>query len=443
MGDPLIELYDKSFLRKWPGRLAKEPLPRFLLEQLSTQIQRTGQPLGEPPELLRLRIPNEKLPVPDNWVVPPLPPTTATDQFRDRKIDWINQTNKLRPQLWKEQNKEYELLFAFYEELVKQEYDRVSKFKAPKDELFKFFEGYGKKRGLGGLGYYKSLRPIWYRANIREPVEFMDKVLIFSGVTLAGVEVKQGVHPEFADMLKLVDGRIAQVTKRLKATSAIANPSMKAIQYIGCFRPEPLGDKISNHMIGAAIDIDSQRNPHLFPPQVRALDQMLELIEEQAKEDAANNPLVQPLETLRIAGSWLGALPKLQTPDDVEKARIYYNKTVKISERTKTFLNDFFDAWKEHERLKTPPTEPKLVKAYPIVTALVKAFEGAGKLATVQKLGLISIPAEVFITLHSDANIQWGNYAFYRSKDPDKGPHVDTMHFEVKNTDAVVGSGYP
>ena len=289
--------------------------------------------------------------------------------------------------------------------------------------------------------------PIWYRAKIREPVAFMN-TLLFSGVSLNGVNVAQGVHPKFAAMLQRVDTSIANVTKRLKIKSAIVNPAMKGIKYIGCFRPQPLGDKISNHMIGAAIDIDPDPNPHLYLEHIRALDKMLAFI---AEDEAKANPLGPPPEKLKIETSWLAELPKLGSFDDVDRARIFYDKTVKISEKTRKFLSDFLGEWKKYRDQKKTPADQRLQKAFEIIDELVKLFPRKkpslpveDTLAVVQKQGLISIPAEVFIALDSDPDIQWAQYIDIALKYPKQlSPGLDTMHFEVTDQAGFIGSGLP
>jgi len=239
-------------------------------------------------------------------------------------------------------------------------------------------------------------------------------------------------------MLQRVDQSIAEVLKRLKNKSAMVNPSMQGIGYIGCFRPDPLsGGRISNHMLGAAIDIDSRTNPHLTVGHIRALDKMLAFI---AEDEANANPLGPPPEKLQIEGSWLAELPKLQSIDDVERARRYYDKTVKISEKTKKFLSDFLGEWRKYRDEKKTPADQRLQKALTVVDQLVTAFGGADKLAIVQQQGLISIPAEVFIALDADPDIQWGNYTYLPQL-----PGLDTMHFEVTDAGqaALIGSGFP
>ncbi|HEY6074562.1 MAG TPA: hypothetical protein VIV15_14530 [Anaerolineales bacterium] len=193
-------------------------------------------------------------------------------------------------------------------------------------------------------------------------------------------------------------------------------------------------------MIGAAIDIDSTFNPHLEVRHIRALDRMLIFIAED--QAAANNPAPEPL---KIEGSWLGDLPKLQSVDDIERARVFYNKTVAISEATKKFLTDFLTEWQKYLQQKATPADPRLQKAFLIVEQLVKAFGGPDKLVVVQQQGLISIPAEVFIALDADPDIQWGNYTNLPLIDPKLAPGLDTMHFEVtpKVQERVIGKGYP
>jgi hypothetical protein len=335
MADPLIAIYSNSFQRKHPGRLASQPLPSSELQNLSEEIQSTGRPPRDPPPN---RLLPAKLPAPDDWIVstPPRPPKIEPGRLL-RQIE--ESAKPFLDELWKQQKFEYGLLFAFYEEMVKKEFEEIRAFTGNKKEIFNSLVKQGKLRNLEPLTYYKFLRPIWYKNKIREPVAFMN-TLLFSGVKLAGKPVLQGVHPKFAKMLQRVDQTIADITELLKK-QPVSNPTMKSIGKIGCFRPDPVADRLSNHMIGAAIDIDPDNNPFLQVPHIRGLDKMLAFVgEEEAKAYKANPLPGPPPETLRIEMSWLGPPVNLKTADDLEKARRKYTYTVKISEKTRKFLSD-------------------------------------------------------------------------------------------------------
>lgn len=364
------------------------------------------------------------------------------EQLRQVKKLEIDRMNQIAEALWEEQKTEYGLLFAFYEELVIKEYDQIRAFTGKRNHIYTQFEKYGRSAGYGGLEYYRRLRPIWYRAMIREPVKFMERVIDFPSLKLAGVPVTQGVHPQFAAILQRVDKNIAGVLKLLKANAPIPNSSERIMNVVGCFRPDPVADRLSNHMIGAAIDIDSSRNPYLGGSQIRALDKMLEFI---ADDEAQANPNVTP-ERLKIEVSWLGELPKFQSFSDVEKARRAYEKTVKISEKTKAFLIEFLDQWDTSQKDRTTPADQRLQKAFVHVEALLKAFPSKDPrkgrldgLQTIRDQGFISIPAEVFIALDADPDLEWGLWSTLAD------PIVDVMHFQVteKMKKKIIGNGYP
>ena len=197
-------------------------------------------------------------------------------------------------------------------------------------------------------------------------------------------------------------------------------------------------------MIGAAIDIDSGNNPYLQVPEIRALDKMLAFV---AEEEAKANPVVPPEKPLQIEVSWLKSVMKFQPADDVERARRYYNHTVKISEKTMKFLHDFLTQWKESKKLSKPPTDPTTKKAFAIVDELANAFgkDGVQKLTAVEIQGLISIPAEVFIALDSDKDIQWLHWGFEGAMKSERKFGIDIMHFDVtpKAREDLIGSGFP
>jgi hypothetical protein len=457
MGDPLIAIYKDSFHRKIPGRLASEPLPSSELQKVSDEIQSTGKPPSDPrPNRLPLQ---KQLLAPDDWILPldwPRPRVAPKiNEPLPRLVKEIEESAKpFLDELWNQQKVEYELLFKFYNEMVIREYEEISAFKPPKKEIFDNLVKEGESRKLEPLPYYRFLRPIWYKNKIREPVAFMN-TLLFSGVTFAGQPVQQGVHPKFAEMLKRVDANIASVTALLKKTP-VSNPTVKPIGYIGCFRPDPVKDRISNHMIGAAIDIDSGNNPFLEAPRIRALDKMLAFVGEEEAKAYKANPLGPSPETLQIEMSWFGPPVNLKGADDLEKARRKYTYTVKISEKTRKFLSDFLSQWKKYRDQKKTPADQTLQNAFEIIDQLVRLFPAKKKkpplpvedgLATIQKQGLISVPAEVFIALDSDRDIEWLMFGFSESamKQRPEVRHIgiDIMHFDVEDTGAFIGSGLP
>jgi hypothetical protein len=414
MGDPLIERYERSFLTKHPTRKAHEPLPASKLKKLSVQIQSKGKHPGIPP---LAGVGPEKLPDPRDWVLPTRVPTTIHQQFETLKREELEQWKKITNELWQAEKAEYDILWELYEAMVTDEYAQLGKPGATWAAAFKEFE---ERRGIE---LYRELRPLYYRAKVREPHKFIMQ-MISSNVRLAGVQVLQGVHPKFADILRRVDRSINR--------STMAQFGIQPVKYIGCFRPSPLGDRISNHMIGAAIDIDAtikgaDRNPHLKKPQLDALELMLAF-------RAKHNPL--PTGTvLKVSGSWLAGVPDL---DALDRARALHAQTVQISTETKAFLDEFLDAFVSFQ--KTPNTladaaaEAKRKEAFKIIEQLLKAFGGERGLRNIKKGGLISIPAEVFEALASDPDLQWGNYE--NSK--------DIMHFEIKRQADIIGAnGFP
>jgi len=441
MGDPLVQLYLSSFQRKHPGRTSTVPLPATMLERMSDQIQSTGRPPPPPPPI-KFVIPTAKLPAPDNWIAAQQAPPGLLEQQRISKKAEIDRFELVAEETTKQQAFETGLLFAFYEELLRKEYERIRNFTGSRNNIFTQFEDFGKRTGLGGLGYYTKLRPVWYNATIREPVLFMEQVIDFSsGVKVGGKAVTQGVHPLFAAMLGRVNQNVATVMSRIKNKTVAVNPAMQAVASAGCFRPEALNSGgISNHMLGAAIDIDSGHNPHLEAKHLHALQAMLNVVSQLQA-----TPLTTAPAPLNIEESWYKNFPKLQTFDDIQKARILYNKTVQMSEATRTFLTQFLAKWVEHKKNKTTPSDPRQQLAFPAVDQLVKAFGSADRLAVIQQQGLVSIPAEVFIALDADPELAWANYTYLPTVDPKRGPAIDTMHFEVTPSaqKVIIGKGFP
>lgn len=448
MGDPLIDRYKASFLTKHPARTAHEPLDDSKLKKLSEQIQSTGKHPGTPTpsvpsvRFTKLQDPQdwiapprapgsmqqqfellkrqelerlakaatqpENLQVPQNSALPPVAPISMQQQFDQLKRQEREKWAKITDELWRAEAVEYDILFELYKTMVVAEYIEIknSSAKAP----FKEFEE------RGGVRLYSDLRPVYYRSKIKEPHKLIMRMVEPGRVKLARVVVNQGIHPSFATILERVEKNINK--------SMMANPDTRPVQYVGCFRPDAIGDRISNHMIGAAIDIDSSNNPHLKGDQIAVLDLVLAF---RAEDERMRNPLVTP-EILKVAGSWLAEIPKLDDVDGLEIARRFYNKTVKISEKTKAFLNDYMAGWAK----KQTPADQRRQEAFKLLDQMSKKFGGAKGLEKVQTQGFISIPAEVFEALVTDPDLQWGNYTFVHPREPKRRPGLDVMHFEVK-----------
>ena len=186
---------------------------------------------------------------------------------------------------------ELDILWKLYEQMVAAEYEELGKHKNTKPAFTEFAE-------RGGLKKYKELRPVYFRYKIREPHRFLIDFLQDGGVTLAGRPVKQGVHTAFASML-------AKADTLLKSTP-LPRFGVEQIKYIGCFRPsdlDPSGSnplrRISNHMIGAAIDIDSGDNPNLKKEMVGAIDAILAF-----REQTGHAPL-----SIKVSEVLAGKLP--------------------------------------------------------------------------------------------------------------------------------------
>jgi hypothetical protein len=297
MPDPLIEQYNLSLQS---GQAGRDRLADSKLKKASESIQRTGKPYGPTrPAVAAVRFTDIKDPrlaklppssisdqfatlqqqqlqnlaaaakaqyyAPDNAIPPGTAPTGIVQQFNELKRQQGERWKKIVDELWRLEQAEYNILWQLYQAMVRDEYAQLAR---PKAKWSAAFDEFTER----GLELYFNLRPIYYRANIKEPHKLIMQMV--SGVTLAGVEVLQGVHPTFAKILERVDRSIKR--------STFPQFGIQPVKYIGCFRPEPLGDRISNHMIGAAIDIDAtikkaDRNPHLKGPQLDALNEMLKL----------------------------------------------------------------------------------------------------------------------------------------------------------------------
>jgi hypothetical protein len=365
MSDPLIDRYRASFPQH-PARRTHEPLDDSKLRKLSEQIQWTGKHPGTPmPSGATVRF--ATLADPQDWVLPRQAPTSMQQQFQvlkrrelerlakiasepvslqvpqsaalpspapssmQQQLEVLGRQERARwdkivDELWRAEQTEYDILWQLYERMVTEEYVQLATPNASWSAAYKEFEE------RGGLDLYRSLRPIYYRAGVRQPHKFIMQ-MVSSNVRLGGVEVRQGVHPKFAKILERVDRSINR--------SVIAQFGIQPVRYIGCFRPSPLGDRISNHMIGAAIDIDAtiksaDRNPHLKRPQLEALDEMLAFRFKEASQNP--NPLVAPGPKLTASGSWLAGVPNL---DAIDRARALHAQTVAISKEAKAFLDEF------------------------------------------------------------------------------------------------------
>jgi hypothetical protein len=451
MGDPLIARYQQSFSspNKYPQRKAHEPLPAEKLKKASEQIQSTGKPF-EPPmpatAAVRLVVP----PQPKDWLTAPVSMQQQFDILQSQElvrlqalanapvkypspqqpglagqapVGMVQQLDELKRQetdRWRKlldewariEMIEYDILWQIYTVMVLDEYLQLAKPGAQWSAAFMEFEQ------RKGSDLYSDLRPVYYRANIKEPHKFI-MTLISSGVSLVGVPVLQGIHPKFAAILSRVDKSINK--------SMFADFGIQPVKYIGCFRPSTLIDPktkqetISNHMIGAAIDIDAtisgeDRNPHLNPKQTAALDLVLDFRVKHQQLAAGS--------VSKASGSWLAGIPK---DDSVDRARRLYSQTLQISKETRAFLDEFLDGWVAFSKQPPKSFGDKRDQAFPIVKQMADVFGGEKALRNIQKGGILSIPAEVFEALASDPDLWSG--ASYK----------DLMHFEIRRQSDIIG----
>lgn len=474
MGDPLIDLYNGSFAtehasRKWfksHFRLTDSDLKR-----MSVEIQRSGLPAKAttpPSEVIRANpllnpappaptpfldalMPQifattrkmqdefiQRLPTTKDMIAEPVTARmrapTATEQLAAEKAKLAAQL-RATPNIWEPVRVEEEILFELYGKMVDAEWDMLSKSGA-RSPVAEFNE-------RGGLKLYRELRPSYFREGVREPHKFiMDKMIEPNAkVTLAGVVVKQGIHKEFARIIGEVERTI---NLALINRTVAGQPDTKPLGYIGCFRPSPLDSgRPSNHMLGAAIDIDSKFNPHLKGKEIDTLDIMLQFWADYQNSKAAPN--TPPIQALRVRGSWLAELPKLDAEDAVQRAKNFYDKTDAISRQTQAFLTEFLTL-----SLTTPATQPNQWQQKGILVArdMTKHFVGGVKrLQFIQANGFMSVPAELFKALVSHPELQWGLYTDVDPRDTKRVPGLDIMHFEVKPSvrkNLIIGpNGYP
>ncbi|HYP77189.1 MAG TPA: hypothetical protein VER12_14570 [Polyangiaceae bacterium] len=463
MGDPLITLYRDSFQTQHPLRKLHEELDAAKLRKASEQIQSTGQPASPPLPLKE--IPRfTKLPTPEAFFLPLEPPASLSEQmevlkrqelerlikeanapspvpfvpaplsttplpssmaqeFEQLKRQEAEKWRKVTEKLWEAERAELSILFQLYEQMVRAEYLEIQRFAKAQFQEF-------EERGGGAL--YAQLRPIYFRAKVREPHKFIIEMEQPGRVRLAGKVVQQGMHKKFAAIIDRVNQKLN--------SSIGGNPDATMLRYVGSFRPQPLGSRPSNHMFGAAIDVDSSTNPHLKAPQVAVLERLLEF---RAQDAAKKNPL-QPAPTpLRLVGSWLADVPKIEDIDDLEKARRFYAKMLQISAQTKEVLHAYLEEWQQSRKSKSTPADPQKQKAFAILDDMAKHFGGVSGLRDIQQRGFISIPAEVFEALVSDPQLQWGKYTDLH---PGQAA-VDIMHFEVRPQvlrEEIIGpNGFP
>jgi hypothetical protein len=407
MGDPLRERYDRSFLTKPTGRVSQTPLPSSTVVMLSTRIQSTGQYPGLPPYVEQMLGTlgtvagwTDGVAVTQQWAPQSVHPTMSGPVPALEPLD-----RSLNNPRWQADKAEYDILWSLYEAMVADEYAELGKPRAS------WYAAYGEFQQRGGLALYRSLRPLYYRANIREPHKMIMQMLS-SGVRLAGVEVMQGVHPVFARILDRVDKAINK--------SSFADFGIQPIRYVGCFRPSPLGERISNHMIGAAVDIDATiegaaRNPHLTPKQIAVLDAVIAFRVKQNKLAAAQAP--------RAAGSWLAGIP---ADSSVDRGRVLYAQTLQVSKETKAFLDEFLGGWIAND----PPRSfgDARDEAFALITQMSAVFGGRKEIFNIQRGGILSIPAEIFEALANDPDLRSGT------------EYGDLMHFEIRRQVDIIGA---
>jgi len=276
---------------------------------------------------------------------------------------------------------------------------------------------------------YSRLRPVYFRSGIPEPQEFLVNNIVASGVTLAGRPVNQGVHKDFKILLDKANEILETSNYELKKSTA-GDLGIAPIGYIGCFRPSDLDPlpkdkeglrRISNHMIGAAVDIDPGDNPHLKKPQLNAIDKILEY----RVRTVPNHP---PL-TYTAGGTWLGMMPPGSTLK--ERAIELHAPILAISKEVKAFLDEYWILWRQ----PSTPADPLKREAVLLMQELADSFggtqtkknlpfdetPGARALRRIQQRGFVSIPVDVFV-----ACLQAGLMSGVQYQD-----QKDTMHFEI------------
>ncbi|WP_437602922.1 hypothetical protein WMF28_14935 [Sorangium sp. So ce590] len=458
MSDPLIDLYKKSLLSPHPWRTSRAPflLPDSVLKIMSQEIQQFGRPLDWPPDdeggaktqakakgvrpgegltvLRRLlaQLPADAFPP---AAAAPIPPAPASG-MEDLRLA-MRASRKPFTERWQPARAEVDFLWRLYEQMVADEYAQLKNVRKPHD----WWPALQEFEQRGGATLYADLRPVYFRSKVTRPHKLI-MMMQPGGVRVAGVPVQQGIHPEFVKLLRKADGFI----KRSVASQFGSAP----VKYIGCFRPDPLGvgdaRHVSNHMLGAAVDIDATRdkvarNPHLQKDQIKAVDRVLAF---HAKTTIGHGP------ALVASGSWLADFPAAGTPED--RAQHLYTEMLNVSLDVRAFLDAWLDRWivftNVPQSTLASPAQATRDEAFQVVTELVRTFGGMKRsarapledapgvkaLRNVQKNGFVSIPADIFIAMLK-AGLRSGL---------EYGAAKDTMHFEIKSPSALIAaSGFP
>lgn len=438
--DALVRRYKDSLLTPHPLRAATPaiPLNPSLLKTICHDIQYYGAPYRLPGRSKLPGLPLEP-PLPAGAKPPPAPAKGGAAPFAAQAREPGLELYAMQPPSYMLALLlvELRILWQLYEEMVAAEYAALGQAKNTRATAFEEFEE------REGVELYKRLRPVYFRARIREPHRYLIDFLVPGGVNLAGVPVRQGVHREFAKLLAKADGLIT--------STPVPGFGVAPIRYIGCFRPSDLDPlpgstlrRLSNHMIGAAIDIDSEANQHLKKPQLQAIDAILD---QRVQEG-------HPLLTITAAGSWLAALPQNGTPQ--AKAQALHQGIMDISREVKEFLDQYLDDWIAFVASPSTSQDPqvrqeqerRIREDYPLLEKLAKAFgsikpdrktpfdqtPGVKQLRRIQQMGFVSISENVFVACLTAGLMSGTQYVGQK----------DTMHFEIPSQSAFIGSGgYP
>jgi hypothetical protein len=119
-----------------------------------------------------------------------------------------------------------------------------------------------------GWHTYFNLRPLYYKAGYTYPPAELNKII--PDFTFLGSEVKGGVHPELAAILK-------DVEKKLTGSGPLALHAPLKVSLCS-FVPRGISDhksSLSNHATGRAIDINPDTNPQFSAAEAATIDKVL------------------------------------------------------------------------------------------------------------------------------------------------------------------------
>ena len=294
-------------------------------------------------------------------------------------------------------------LYAEYDHLCIAEFARLTVWSVQEQ-----FEKWAPKRGFREpWRYYQWFRPFYFQAGIDDPAAFLNKHLIDEADTakFLGKSIKWGIHKDFARKLAEAAGYLDENAKQ---------EVNDQIGHLWCFRPTTLKankrkpERLSNHALGRAVDIDAPMNPHLKDP---AIDEVLTWL--QAKGLAGPE---------RIKDSLLD-------PSVAEEARVEVaaQKVAAISKSIQAFLKEWLGKWERANARKDTADLETNKEVYEQVAKLVKGLGGAKKARQALQTGIISLPSVLFKAMNR-AGIKSG-IEYEESK--------DTMHFEILGFPAV------